>query len=220
MQEKMYLPDKVNKRNQQYDNYFFDIPMIQQGTKGKEFISALAQTSQESIKLFSNKSIQMIINYQWKQWKIVIYAIKIIPYFFLLLVYCFWSNRILTKSHKDDIAELRNITTDLMPTDFNHTYYNLDLAIEELIKANLTSDELLDAYNKYSSAARYRIADNTLAGILIFWASWFMITEIDALIQDWRAYIKENFIENLFDLTPLILLYINTIWSICDLGHI
>lgn len=61
------------------------------------------------MKLYSNRSMQVLINYKWHQFQGAIYALQIIPFTLILVVFMFWSNFILLHSHSaegEDIIQI------------------------------------------------------------------------------------------------------------------
>ena len=145
---------------------------------------------------------------------------KLYPYVMMLAVFFFWSNIVLTKSHEHDLKELYQQITDIVSSGtMSETDAGTNLL--RMLEADTNaSTELFDLYNIYFVAERYRKADVTMCCVLIVCAAWFMITEIDAFIHNPKEYIFSDTIENTLDLLPLMLLFINTIWSISDPGTI
>ena len=135
----------------------------------------------------------MLVNFHWKQMQTKIYCLKIVPFTIMLVVFWVWSNIILQKSHKN-----YEIVTDSENT--------LRL-LETIVATNSTlADDILE-HN------RYRLADKIMCYILIVCSSYFMVTEVEAVIKSPSNYFK-NWVENATDLIPLILLYKNTIESL------
>lgn len=66
---------------------------------------------------------------------------------------------------------------------------------------------------------KFRKADIAFCILLIICSSFFLITEIESLIDQPRKYL-EKWKTNLFDVTPLILIYVNTARSIRNPGRL
>jgi hypothetical protein len=79
---------------------------------GLRFILAMNDDDID-VSLYSFKSIQMLINFHWKQMQTKIYLLKIIPFAMMLVVFWIWSNIILQNSHSfpsdEDVTDLRDL---------------------------------------------------------------------------------------------------------------
>lgn len=181
--------------NQQYNNYFFDLPSLHtESEAGLRFISAMADDDID-VSLFSFKTIQMLVNFHWKQMQTKIYCLKIVPYTIMLVVFWVWSNIIIQKSHKNYELDAQSDNTFRL--------------LEDLVATNSTlASDILERN-------RYRLADIIFCYILIVCSSYFMVTEVEAVIRSPKNYFK-NWVENATDLIPLILLYKNTIESLVN----
>lgn len=145
---------------------------------------------------------------------------KLYPYVMMLAVFFFWSNIVLTKSHELDLNELYQQITDLTS---NGTMSETDVGsnLLRMLEADTnTNAELFELYHTLTVAEKYRKADVVMCCVLMVCSAWFMITEIDAFIHDPKEYLFVDSIENTLDLIPLILLFVNTMWSISDPGKI
>jgi len=101
--------------NQRYENYIFDLPFLHgREREGLKFIESLENHS--DIKIFSYKSIQILINKHWDKRQKAIYALKLIPYTAMLAIFMVWSNLVLSYSHTYEPNHAETAALDL-----NHT---------------------------------------------------------------------------------------------------
>jgi len=79
---------------------YFDIPLIHSynTVEGFEFIEALKGV--QNVQIFSHKSIQMLIDFQWKYWRLVNQAAMGGPLVVQVPLYWLWSNILVV--NKDD----------------------------------------------------------------------------------------------------------------------
>jgi hypothetical protein len=210
-----------NGWNCRYSNSFFDLPWIHDFTvEGRDFLEACKQN--DDIKFFSSKSIQMIVNEHWERWRPAIYGLKLIPFTLLLLTFMFWSNLILTHSHSEPVLNLLastatsvNITNsterNFTLSDANSTLSDVNSTLSDVNSTLGTSALRLDEAGYNIDA--FRKADIGCCWFLIIVSTFFMLTEIQAFVYNPKIYIL-GFSENFTDLTPLVLIYVNTIRSL------
>lgn len=75
------------------DLQYFDLPLLHsQSREGQAFIRALDLTTNMAV--FGNKSVQRLITYQWKRWKVYYYAEIVVPYLVLMALYEYASHKI------------------------------------------------------------------------------------------------------------------------------
>ena len=75
------------------DLQYFDLPLLHsQSREGQAFIRALDLTTDMAV--FGNKSVQRLITYQWKRWKVYYYAEIVVPYLVLMALYEYASHKI------------------------------------------------------------------------------------------------------------------------------
>jgi hypothetical protein len=144
--------------------------------------------------IFAHKSVQLIINKHWDMRQRAIYGLKLIPYALMLAAFVMWSNLVLSYSHEldhDEYAEKLQLFNDGLLTEEEAGYFTM--------------------------IVEYRKWDVALCWVLIAFASFFMLTEIQAFWFDPKEYISE-WGTNLTDLIPLALLYTNTITSLLEPG--
>lgn len=137
----------------------------------------------------------MLINYHWKNWQAGINMMRFIPFTVLLIIFTLWSNYILVHSHAAESAEEA-----------------ASKSLRMLLDEAGDSDDLM-------TLTRFRRADIAFCILLIICSSFFLITEIESFIDQPRKYLA-SWKTNLFDVSPLILLYVNTARSIRNPGRL
>ena len=101
---------------------YFDLPLLHTGGReGQAFINALdAATDME---VFGNKSIQRLITYRWKRWKVYYYTEIVVPYLVLMALYEYASHRLAS------FAQSRTQVLVVLGTVFALSVYFLILEI-------------------------------------------------------------------------------------------
>jgi hypothetical protein len=161
-----------------------------------EFFEALAET--ECIEVFSNKSVQALIEIKWPLVKAAIKKYLFIPYLFFIFAFLYYTVGVFEKFHEKEPEAEEGASTDPATADAVSLQSNLDN-----FKANMPDfNQLQDP--KFWLEHEMII----LKGIIQFFVLYFMAIELRQLyLAGFTKYLSSPW--NYLDIIPLVLINIS-----------